>query len=164
MMANAARSRMWGVETAVQYRWLSCKWQGLIDASYGFTYAPFLDLNDDTGDYAGNYIPYSPPHTLHGLVSAEYKAGRKGLQAVELSLKADGIGRIYWNEQNDCHQPLYGLLAATLTLDWKYVRLLLWGRNLTGTKYDVFYFRSMGNDFLQHGKPRELGATIQINI
>ena len=164
MMANAARSRMWGVETAVQYRWLSGKWQGLIDASYGFTDARFIDFNDGMGDYAGNYIPYSPQHTLHGMVSAEYKAGRKGLQAVGLSLKADGIGRIYWNEQNDCHQPLYGLLAATLTLDWKYVRLLLWGRNLTGTKYDVFYFRSMGNDFLQHGKPRELGATIQINI
>jgi hypothetical protein len=61
-------------------------------------------------------------------------------------------------------QSAYPLLGATLTLDWKYAQLELWGKNLTGSKYDVFYFRSMGNDFLQRGKPRELGATLRFEI
>ena len=164
MMANAAHSRIWGAETALHYRWQRGNWQGLVDASYGFTDARFIDFNDGMGDYSGNVIPYAPQHTLHGLLSAEYRVGRKWLRSIGLSLKGDGIGRIYWNEQNDCYQPFYGLLGATLNIEWKYVKLQLWGKNLTGTKYDVFYFRSMSNDFLQRGKPRELGAKILFEI
>ena len=115
------------------------------------------------GDYSGHYIPYAPQHTAHALVSAEYTLGKKALYKIGLTLKGDGLGRIYWNEQNDCWQAFYGLLGASVHIEWKYVRLQLWAKNLTGTRYDVFYFRSMGNDFLQHGKPRELGANI-INI
>ena len=37
MMANAARSRIWGAEAALQYRWTRDKWFGMLDASYGFT-------------------------------------------------------------------------------------------------------------------------------
>ena len=164
MMANAARSRMWGVEAAVHYRWQKGNWQGMIDASYGFTDARFIRFNDGMGDYAGNYIPYAPQHTAHALIQAAYRVGRKWLEAVSLSAHANVIGPIYWNEQNDCKQAPYALLGANITLEWKYIQLDLWGRNLTGTSYDVFYFRSMGNDFLQCGKPRELGATIRWEI
>ena len=164
MMANAARSRIWGAEAALQYRWTRDKWFGMLDASYGFTDARFITFNDGMGDYSGHYVPYAPQHTLHGLLTAGYMVGHKALQAVTMSVKGDGIGRIYWNEQNDCSQPLYGMLAATIALRWQYVQLELLGKNLTGTRYDVFYFRSMGNDFLQRGKPRELGATVRFEI
>ena len=164
MMANAARSRVWGAEAAVQYRWAENNWYGIIDGSYGFTDARFINFNDGMGDYSGKFIPYAPQHTAHALVSAGYEVGRKWLKKVSLGLKADGIGRIYWNEQNDCSQPFYGLLSAMVNIEWDYVRLILWGRNLTGTEYDVFYFRSMGNDFLQHGKPRELGVSVQFEL
>lgn len=164
MMANAARSRIWGAEAAIQYRWIKDHWFGVIDGSYGYTNARFITFDDGMGNYSGNYIPYAPQHTAHMLFLAGYEVGRKWLKKISLSVKSDGIGRIYWNEQNNCHQPFYGLLSATFTAEWNYVKLLLWGRNLTGTQYDVFYFRSMGNDFLQKGKPRELGATIQIEI
>ena len=164
MMANAARSRMWGAEAVLQYRWNKGAWQGLVDASYGFTDARFITFNDGIGDYSGNSIPYAPQHTAHLLCEVDYRVGHKALERIGLTVKGDGIGRIYWNEQNDVWQPFYGLLGATLNLEWQYVRLLLWSRNLTGTKYDVFYFRSMGNDFLQRGKPRELGATVLFEI
>jgi outer membrane receptor protein involved in Fe transport len=164
MMANAARSRIWGVETAIHYRWQKGEWQGIVDASYGFTDARFLDFNDGMGDYSGHYIPYAPQHTAHTLVQAGYRVGRKWLNAISLSARLNVIGPIFWNEQNDCMQSAYPLLGATLTLDWKYAQLELWGKNLTGSKYDVFYFRSMGNDFLQRGKPRELGATLRFEI
>ena len=164
MMANAARSRIWGAEATLHYRWQQGDWQGLINASYGFTDARFIHFNDGMGDYSGNIIPYAPRHTAHALVQAGYRVGRKWLHALSLSAHTNIIGPIYWNEQNDCKQASYALLAANLTLEWKYVQLELWGRNLTGTHYNVFYFRSMGNDFLQRGKPRELGATIRFEI
>ena len=164
MMGNAARSRIWGAEVALNYLWKKGNWSGQVDASYGYTYARFVDFNDVIGEYSGNVIPYAPQHTMHGLVSAEYTVGRKWLQRIGLMLKVDCVGRIYWNEQNDIWQPFYGMLGAMLNIEWKYVKLQLWSKNLTDTKYDVFYFRSMGNDFLQHGKPRELGVTILLDI
>lgn len=164
MMANAARSRIWGAEAALHYRWLHGNWQGIVDASYGFTDARFIDFNDGMGDYSGNFIPYAPRYTAHALAQVGYRVGRKWLHAVSLSARVNVLGPICWNEQNDCTQAPYALLGAGLTLKWKYAQIELWGRNLTGTQYDVFYFRSMGNDFLQRGKPRELGATVRFEI
>lgn len=164
MMANAARSRVWGAEAALHYRWQQGKWQGMVDASYGFTDARFIDFNDGMGDYSGRFIPYAPQHTAHVLAQAGYHVGRKWLQGLSFSARTHIVGPIYWNEQNDCRQTPYALLAVHLTLEWEYVQLELWGRNLTNTPYDVFYFRSMGNDFLQRGKPRELGSTIRFKL
>lgn len=164
MMANAARSRVWGVEASLHYRWQQGNWQGIADASYGFTDARFIAFDDGMGNYAGHFIPYAPRHTAHALVQAGYRVGRPWLYAISIAAHAGVTGPIYWNEQNDCVQQPYALLGANVTLDWKYAKLELWGRNLTGTQYDVFYFRSMGNDFLQRGKPRELGATVRFEI
>lgn len=164
MMANAARSRIWGVETALHYRWNKGKWRGIADASYGFTDARFIDFNDGMGDYSGHYIPYAPQHTLHGIVMAQYRVNKKWLEAVSLSVRVNMVGNVYWNEQNDYMQTPYALLGANVSLSWKYVQLQLWAKNLTGTEYNVFYFRSMGNDFLQKGKPRELGITLKFEI
>ena len=161
MMANAARSRVWGVETVIHYRWQQGKWQGMVDASYGFTDARFIDFNDGIGDYSGHFIPYAPQHTAHALAQAGYYVGKKWLRALSFSARTNIVGPIYWNEQNDCMQTPYALLAVNLTLEWEYAQLELWGRNLSNKPYNVFYFRSMGNDFLQLGKPRDLGATIR---
>lgn len=164
MMANAAQSRMWGVESGLHYRWLKGRWYGLADASYGFTDARFVTFNDGMGDYSGNYIPYAPRHTAHLLIQAGYRIGKRWLQSVSLAAGTNMTGPIYWNEQNDVKEAPYALLAAHLTIEWKYVQFELWGRNLTDTHYNVFYFRSMNNDFLQKGKPIELGATIKCEI
>ncbi|MBQ8705506.1 MAG: TonB-dependent receptor [Paludibacteraceae bacterium] len=164
MMANAARSRIWGVETAIHYRWNHGNWHGIADASYGFIDARFIDFNDGMGNYANHFIPYAPQHTLHGLFAAQYRVGKKWLEAVSAGLQLNMLGSIYWNEQNDCKQDIYALLGANVSLYWKYVQLQLWAKNLTGSQYNVFYFRSMGNDFLQKGRPRELGATVRFEI
>lgn len=164
MMENAARSRVWGAETAVHYRWNRGKWRGIADASYGFTDARFINFNDGMGDYSGHSIPYAPQHTLHGIVMAQYKVGKKWLESASFSARVNMIGPVYWNEQNDCKQDAYALLGANVSLYWKYVQLQFWAKNLTGTQYNVFYFRSMGNDFLQKGKPRELGITLKFEI
>ena len=50
MMTNAARSRIWGAEAALQYRWFNGKWSGIADASYGFTDARFVEFSDGLND------------------------------------------------------------------------------------------------------------------
>ena len=36
--------------------------------------------------------------------------------------------------------------------------------NITGTKFNTFYFSSLGNSFLQRGKPRRFGITVRLNF
>jgi hypothetical protein len=42
--------------------------------------------------------------------------------------------------------------------------LTLWGRNLTNTDYNVFYFKSVGEEFFSKGTPTQLGIRISVNI
>lgn len=37
-------------------------------------------------------------------------------------------------------------------------------RNLADAGYDVFYFKSIGNEFVQRGRPRTFGITLNINL
>lgn len=164
MMANAARSQIWGAEAELQYLWTHRRWRGLAACSYGFTDARFTRFDDGMGDYAGHVIPYAPRHTAHALVTTRFQLGSQILQALSLTLKADRTGRIFWNEQNDCSQNPYNLFGATLSFEWQHAQFQLWGRNMTDQTYDVFYFRSMSHDFLQRGRPRELGVDIRINL
>ncbi len=164
MMANAARSRIFGAETDVMYRWQASQWQGMVQAAYGYTNARFIQFDDGMGDYKNNHIPYTPEHTLHATVQAAYNVNKKYLQRLSLSIKGDGIGKIYWNEKNSLSQPFYGLLGASLTMSWQWFDLILWAKNLTNTRYDVFYFLSMENDYTQKAKPRELGITVQMRL
>ena len=46
-------------------------------------------------------------------------------------------------------------------INWK---LNFWMDNITGTKFDTFYFESMGNKFIQRGKPRRFGLTVRLNF
>ena len=51
-----------------------------------------------------------------------------------------------------------------MRFEQRHFSLDLWGRNLADTRYDVFYFRSIGNDFVQRGHPRTFGITLNINL
>ena len=51
-----------------------------------------------------------------------------------------------------------------MELQTKYFTLALWGKNLTCTKYNVFYYESIGNRFLQSGKPVSFGVEIRAEI
>ncbi len=75
-----------------------------------------------------------------------------------------GTGKIYWNEDNTRWQDLYVQLGASVSAEFKNIGIQLWGKNLTGTRYHTFYFMSMGNEFVQRGKPWQIGATLRFNI
>lgn len=163
MMTNAGHTRSYGAELSLA---TSCRgWD--ITASYGYTNARFVEyLYDETKgiDYKGNYIPYSPQHTLAAAVSYSININRKWLENIVLRVDTSGAGKIYWNEANTLYQSFYALLGTSIRLEHKNYSIDIWGRNLTNTRYAVFYFKSMGNEFLQYARPRTFGITLNINI
>ena len=161
MMTNAGRTRSFGAEVSLRaelHRNLHA-W-----ASYGYTNARFRRFVDGTEDYAGNHIPYAPEHTLS--VGATYSVPLSVSWAERFVVEANctGAGRIYWNEANDLSQPFYALLGGSLGIEGRRWAVSAWVRNATQTPYDVFYFASMGNRFLQRGRPCTFGARVALEF
>lgn len=153
MMTNAGKSRSYGVEAQVSYNH-----GGLMaHAAYGWNNARFTEYVDGTADYAGKRIPYSPAHTLFAALGYHWSK-------VSLQAHMRGIGPIAWNEENALVEPFYVTLGARASVSIGRVLLYLEGENLTNTRYKAFYFKSMGNEFFQLGKPISLHVGIQIRI
>lgn len=160
IMTNAGRTRSCGAEATVDYSPLS----GLVmKASYGYTNATFRKYNNGKADLKGKRVPYAPSNTL--FLSAAYElpfevAGIRPTVGAHLR----GVGDICWDDENTVVQPFYATLGASVEFNRELWSLRLWGENITNTKFDTFYFVSIGNAFLQRGKPWTIGATLRLNI
>ena len=155
MMTNAGRTRSYGIEAAVSYTPVENLHLG---ASYGYTNARFRKFVDGVNDYAGNAIPYAPQNTLQLQANYTLQLGGKQLKGLTFSLESYGAGRIYWNESNSLYQPFYATLNGTIRLEGKRWAVDVWAKNITGSRYDLFYFESMGNRFLQRAKGATAGV------
>lgn len=160
-MTNAGRTRSLGVELSASANPV----RGLdLAAAWGFTDARFVEFRSGNSDYSGNHVPYAPQHTLYGSATYTIEIGRKWAERIVVGVQVNGAGRIWWDEAGEFVQPFYALLGASVSYHTAYGSLMLWGRNLTNTRYNTFCFASMGNRFLQRGKPTTLGITLNINI
>lgn len=157
MMSNAGRSRSRGVEVSLS--WNPTTHLG-VWGSYGFTDARFVKFDDGEADYAGNVLPYAPRNTVSLGATYRLHVGARILDDVVVNCSWQGAGKIYWNESNTLSQNFYSQLGASVDLHKGDFTLSLWGRNLTGTDFYTFYFKSVGNSFFSHGKPRQLGLTL----
>lgn len=161
IMTNAGKTRSIGAE-------LSVGWQPVepleFSFSYGHTDARFRVFHNGLGNYAGKRIPYAPQNTVYlsGLYS--FRFSNSGVRRLSVGADMRGTGPIYWNEANSLRQDFYALLGASATLEGEWWSLQIWGKNLTGTRYHTFYFMSMGNEFLQNGRPLQIGATLRFNF
>lgn len=161
IMTNAGRTRSSGAECAIV---LSPDSHWTIRASYGFTDARFVTFDNGREDYAGKRIPYAPRHTAFASVGYRRPVSSGWVDAVGIDINAKGTGSIYWNEENTLKQPFYAQLGAMVRLERGDCSLDVWGENLTGCNFDTFYFVSIGNAFLQKGKPRRMGVTLRLNF
>lgn len=161
MMSNAGRSRSRGVEVSLS--WNPTTHLG-VWGSYGFTDARFVKFDDGEADYAGNVLPYAPRNTVSLGATYRLHVGARMLDDVVVNCSWQGAGKIYWNESNTLSQNFYSQLGASVELRKGDFTLSLWGRNLTGTDFYTFYFKSVGNSFFSHGKPRQLGLTLSYAI
>jgi outer membrane receptor protein involved in Fe transport len=162
MMVNAGRSYSRGAELSLN--WHATE-QLLLAANYGFTCAKFseYDLGDGI-EYSGKYVPFVPKHTLNVDAAYTFKLKNPLLHNITIGANCTGAGRIYWDEANSASQNFYSLLGARMVFGCKFGTVTLWGKNLTGTEYNTFYFESSDRGFEQHGKPRQLGVEINLNI
>lgn len=160
MMTNAGHSRTLGGEATASLRYERLH----AEASYGYTHAYFTVYNNGRQDLSGKRVPYAPEHTVSASISYSIDLKHSFFHSLDLNANTQAFGRIWWNEENTEVQPMYALLNANLTLRMRYVSLSLWGKNLTQTDYTVFRFVSMGNTFLQSGKPLTFGGKIRIEI
>ena len=160
MMANVGDSRSLGAEA--EFAWT---WDGFaFSASYGFCDARFINYNDGLADYAGNRIPYSPEHTMDVRVEYGWKFSNDYFRGITAGVAVSGLGRIWWDEANSLSQPFYALLGADVRGHFKWFDVFLRGENLTGERFEVFYFKSVGRSFFQIGKPLRLTVGISVNI
>ena len=161
MMANAGRTRSRGAELSLQVS----PWRDLdLNVSYGYTDARFVRYRSGNEDYAGMRVPYAPEHTFSAAATWSRPTGVAWLGDVVVQAGVQGAGPIRWNEENALTEPFYALMNATIRLEHRRWSLGVWGRNLTDTSYNVFYFKSIGNEFVQRGRPRTFGLILTLNI
>lgn len=161
IMTNAGKTRSFGAEFTG--RWALNRHFDF-NLSYGYTNARFRKFFNGIYDFSGKYLPYVPSNTL--FLEGVYKIDLSDriLSRLLFDVNMRGTGPIYWNEENDVKQNFYVQLGASATWQWKYFEFKLWGRNLTNTFYHTFYFKSMGNEFLQRGKGIEAGVSVRFTI
>jgi len=161
MMTNAGRTRSWGGEFSLTARPVP---RLTLSAAYGYTCARFRRFRSGNDDFRNKRVPYAPEHTLSAVVRYEIPTGLGWLERIVPSIDLRGTGPICWNEENTLRQPFYLLTNLSVRLEHRRYALDLWCRNSTDTRYNTFYFRSVGHGFVQRGRPRTFGATLQLNF
>lgn len=175
IMVNAGRGRSAGMEASLKG---TIPDKGLTwNAAYGFTHAIFKEYEAQSADegrqqaavrYDGNHIPFAPMHTLNAGI--EYSRPLKGKTAkyIFCGINMTGNGKIYWDEENAYSQAFYALLNAHAGVDFGTVRIDVWGKNLTDTRYDTFFFTSSATlcerKFGQTGNPFRFGVDISLHL
>jgi outer membrane receptor protein involved in Fe transport len=164
VMVNAGKSRSYGAEAALKASVTS----GLtLSGSYGYTHATFKDYetinnNNEAVNYNGRYVPFTPMHTFNAGVQYLFRMP-SGCWADQIQLDANynGAARIYWTEQNHARQPFYGKLNARVAFNKGNSQVALWGKNVLNKEYGTFYFETMGDSFMQKGRPIRFGVDIR---
>lgn len=108
-------------------------------------------------------------HTLSG--SLDYTLGLSKTCSeftLTIGVNASAQGKTYWDEANTLSQKMYALLGAHARIDYKWLSVNLWGRNLTNTKYNTFAVESAatGTDywFGQQGNPFHCGVDVKLHF
>ncbi len=160
MMANVGSSQSAGAEAEIAWTLRNFS----LSASYGYTKAEFDEYSDGNDDYGGNRIPYSPEQT--GMLRCEYVFPFASGVLRSLAVGADEclVGRIWWNEANTLWQNSYSLTGADIRLDFGRIEVSARGDNLFGEKFNTFAFMSVGNQFVQRGKPRRITAALRFRF
>ncbi len=153
MMKNVGSSRSMGAEGSVALSLGKFR----ADASWGCTYAVFTHYDDGNTDYSGNRIPYSPLSTLSLRCSLDI--GRFTLRG-----NIRGLGDIYWNEDNSLRQPSYMTVGASLSYFLQGTEFYIRGDNLTSVRPPVFYFKSIGNEFLQLSRSATICCGVRLSV
>ena len=161
MMANAGKTESYGAEISVDAQITGNLSAGF---AYGHTTAKFVKYNNGIVDYEGNHVPYVPQNTVAANAAYTFHSLGNFLDRLQLRVGYSGTGKIYWNEENTLSQDFYSLLGASVYAEKGKFSFELWGKNMTDTNYNAFWFQSVGNGFFSQGMPAEYGITITVEL
>lgn len=157
---NAGKSRSIGGELALKAQITDAF---SLNGNYGYTHATFTDyVVSNEVNYNGNYVPFVPQHTFN--IGGQYIFRMKSgawLDNIMLNANYKGAGRVYWTEQNNAYQNLYGTLNGRISLNKGNGQIGIWINNALNTKYQAFYFESMNRGFAQMGRPMQIGVDLR---
>lgn len=158
---NAAKSFSTGAEISAEYK----IFEGLnAMVSWGYTHAEFIEYTDNQNDYSGKYVPFVPANTASANLTYSKEFTGKAIDKFSITARYLGAGRIYWTEKNDVYQNYYSTLDIEGSLNFSIFEVSAWLRNLTDSKYNTFYFETLGEGFAQYGRPFNFGAGIKMRF
>jgi iron complex outermembrane recepter protein len=162
MLKNAGKSYSRGLESSLRLLPIAG-----FDASvsYGLTNAAFTKYMQGNVDLSGNYTPCVPKHTVGAQAGKTFTLSNNTiLDKIRIGVTYRGAGAFYWTEKNNHKQPYYSILDSKISFIRKNIQLDLWGRNLTDTDYESYYFEMAPNSFIQSGRPMQLGVNLSVNF
>ena len=158
IMTNAGKTRSYGAELSACLKFIE---NIEFNASYGYTNARFREFFNGINDFAGKRLPYVPSNTLFLQALYAWNLNKEAGRQLVFDLNLRGTGPICWNEENTVSQKFYALLGASVSFLMKNWEIKLWGKNLTDTYFHTFYFKSMGNEFVQRGRGIQVGVSVR---
>lgn len=160
-MENAGRSESMGVEAAVRANIIKDLNANL---AYGYTHATFKEYNNGESDFAGNFIPLVPQNTFSAGLNYTLRVNASFLDDIVFRVQYNGLGKIYFTEENLVSQDFYGTLNGSISFEKGKFSLNGWIKNALNEEYKSFYFTSLDNHFVQKGKPRQFGVSAQFSF
>lgn len=155
---NAGKTRSFGAEFSSSWNIIN---NLTLNLSYGYTNAKFREFFNGIEDFSGHTLPYVPSNTFFAQGIYLLPLSTHTLSQLIFDLNVRGTGPIYWNEENNLRQNFYAQLGASVTWKWKNWEFKAWGKNLTDTYFHTFYFKSMGNEFMQRGRGIQGGVSVR---
>jgi outer membrane receptor protein involved in Fe transport len=170
-LVNAGQSRSYGMEVTLKANLTDAL---SFNANYGYTQATLTNYmtntldnnkNEQIIDYSGNHVPFVPEQTfsLSGQYAIKFNMN-SFLNALLFHANYIGIGKIYWTEQNEVTQKFYGTVNGRISASMGNTQVDLWVHNALNKKYATFYFESFGKEFVQVGKPMQIGIDVRLTF
>lgn len=158
MLKNAGQSSSKGVEFSMKAT-PTDDFDALV--SFGYTDARFESYRiNDTSNYDGNMIPYVPLFTMSLQASKTFRFEKGFLQGIRVNGLYRLTGEHYWSEANTVNQDTYGVVDGTVSFMTKIIEVDFWCRNIFDEDFTSFHFTSLGNSFVQRGKPHRFGIRL----
>lgn len=160
---NSGLSGSQGVELSLQSRSFR-GFEGML--AYGYTHAEILEYElNETVNYNNKRAPYIPRHTFAIQGNQTFNITNSGLlDKIQINLQYNRTGELYWDLNNLLKEDPYGILNAKISFSRNNIRLDIWGKNLTNTRYHAFMFESGSNVFAQTGKPMQAGVNLSASF
>lgn len=163
---NAKKTYNQGIEAEVTYKIIKSLTLG---GNIGYTEAKYKDYTpvSNTGlDYNEKYLPFIPRYTFSTFAVVKHELSGKYLKALHIIVSLNGIGKIYWNDENSKSQNPYQLTNARIGLETVWAGLYLWGKNIFNAKYRPYanYVSEMRSWLSQEAIPATYGLTFSVKL